>query len=114
MQAFCLEVKFLQDLANFRICLNLILWYNVFLHIKPSLTEVVKIVREYVIAIQLSISPEEDEPFVIDYEETKKDKVETWKRVKRMITNKEILSKLNAQNYSGPNYLLKDCMELEQ
>lgn len=31
-----------------------------------------------------------------------------------MVSNKEILSKLKVRNYPGPNYLLKDCMELEQ
>ena len=50
------------------------MWYDVYLRIKPSLTEVVKIARDYVTATRLSIPPEEDGPFVIDYEETEKDK----------------------------------------
>ncbi|GBC03486.1 hypothetical protein RclHR1_05140020 [Rhizophagus clarus] len=260
-QAFRLEVKFLQDFAEFRICLDPVLWYDVYLRINPSLTEVVKIARDYVTTTRMSIPPEEDGPFVVDYEETEKDKAyipcsisrephklkkpkdkeceydhpeficegsvitrdgrdttcnyyfptklivqelnvdnyivllrrepirellllprpnkdkanynhfdnemllqrsefwkdlleqqqrlnfhtiavnygrwetgqsrdkyaqachahihllftsETWEGVKRMVTNKETLSKLNARNYPGPNYLLKDCMELEQ
>jgi hypothetical protein len=73
-QAFRLEVKFLQDFAEFRICLDPVLWYDVYLRINPSLTEVVKIARDYVTTTRMSIPPEEDGPFVVDYEETEKDK----------------------------------------
>ena len=38
----------------------------------------------------------------------------TWEQVKEMVSNQVILSKLNARNYPGPNYSLKDCMELEK
>ncbi|RGB29751.1 hypothetical protein C1646_672242 [Rhizophagus diaphanus] len=37
-----------------------------------------------------------------------------WEGVKGKVMNKITLSKLNARNYPGPNYLLKDCTELEQ
>jgi len=36
-----------------------------------------------------------------------------WEEVKSMVSH-EMISNLNARNYPGPNYLLKDCMELEQ
>lgn len=39
---------------------------------------------------------------------------EAWEGVKGIVTNKITLSKLNAKNYPGLNYLLKDCTELEQ
>src|SRR3954468_3062082 len=71
-QGFRLEVKFLQKYAEFKICLDPVLWYDIYLRIKP-LTEAVKIAREYVNTTQTSIPPEEDGPFVIDYKETKKD-----------------------------------------
>ena len=39
---------------------------------------------------------------------------ETWEKLKDMVADKDILSKLNTRNYPGPNYLLENCMELEQ
>jgi len=39
---------------------------------------------------------------------------ETWESLKKMVNSREIIAKMNARNYPGPNYLLKDCMELEQ
>ncbi|CAB4480397.1 unnamed protein product [Rhizophagus irregularis] len=39
---------------------------------------------------------------------------EAWEGVKGIVMNKVTLSKLNARNFPGPNYLLKDCTELEQ
>ena len=41
-QAFRLEVKFLEDRAEFKICLDRVLWYDVYLRIKP-LAEAVKL-----------------------------------------------------------------------
>ena len=36
-----------------------------------------------------------------------------WEEVKSMVSH-EMISKLNARKYPGPNYLLEDCMELER
>ncbi|CAG8714292.1 13632_t:CDS:2 [Rhizophagus irregularis] len=182
-QAFRLEVKFLQENAQFQICLDPVLWYDVYLRVNPRLDEAVRIAREYVTSIRTQILPEEDGPFVVEYDEIEKDKAfipcnkiyliinpnvglvqrsefwrdlieqrqrlnfhsiavnygrwetgqsrdkyaqachahvhllfdrEAWEGVKGIVTNKITLSKLNTRNYPGPNYLLKDCTELEQ
>ena len=39
---------------------------------------------------------------------------ENWEYLKQMVKNLEIISKMNARNYPGSSYLLKDCTELEQ
>lgn len=73
-QAFRLEVKFLQENAQFQICLDPVLWYDVYLRVNPRLDEAVRIAREYVTSIRTQILPEEDGPFVVEYDEIEKDK----------------------------------------
>ncbi|RGB23655.1 hypothetical protein C1646_676963 [Rhizophagus diaphanus] len=72
--AFRLEVKFLQENAQFQICLDPVLWYDVYLRINPRLDEVARIAREYVTTTRTQTLPEEDRPFVVEYDEIEKDK----------------------------------------
>src|SRR5581483_3383102 len=37
---------------------------------------------------------------------------EDWEIMKKDVKSNELLTKLNIRNYSGPDYLLKNCMEL--
>ncbi|RGB26137.1 hypothetical protein C1646_675032 [Rhizophagus diaphanus] len=39
---------------------------------------------------------------------------EDWEIMKKDVKSNELLAKLNIQNYSGPDYLLKNYMELEK
>jgi hypothetical protein len=73
-QAFRLEIKFLQNSAEFRICLDTVAWYDCYLRVNSDLSKVVEIARKYVSTTRREISPDEDGPFVIDYQEIEKEK----------------------------------------
>ncbi len=73
-QAFRLEVKFLQNSAELRICLDTVAWYDCYLRVNPDLSKVVEIARKYVSTTRREIPPDEDGPFVIDHQEIEKEK----------------------------------------
>ncbi|CAI2190414.1 3639_t:CDS:2 [Funneliformis geosporum] len=60
--------------ASFKLCLDPSLWFDVYLQTLPDFAEAVNIARQYVTTTRLNISPEEEAPFIIDYNETEKDK----------------------------------------
>lgn len=59
-QAFRMEVKFLQDSAEFRICLYPVAWYDRYLRINPNFSEAVRIARRYVSTTRSEIPSEEE------------------------------------------------------
>ncbi|CAI2168436.1 3128_t:CDS:2 [Funneliformis geosporum] len=73
-QAYRMEVKFLQNSAEFRICLDTVVWYDCYLRVDPDLNKVVEMARKYISTTRREIPPDEDGPFVIDYQEIEKEK----------------------------------------
>ncbi|GBC09210.1 hypothetical protein RclHR1_00870001 [Rhizophagus clarus] len=71
-QGFRMEVKFLQNTAQFRICLDTVLWYDVYLRME-LIDETARVAREYIKNTRMQIFPEDDGPFVIDHKEVEKD-----------------------------------------
>ncbi|RIA86389.1 hypothetical protein C1645_829353, partial [Glomus cerebriforme] len=69
--SYCLEVLFKNDKAFFTLCLNPVLWFDVYLR-KKDLEVSVKIARTYVTNTRLTVSYENDKivPFEVEYNET--------------------------------------------
>ncbi|RIA87632.1 hypothetical protein C1645_739974 [Glomus cerebriforme] len=76
-----------------------------------SLTEIVKIARDYVTTTWLSIPSEEDGPFIIDYEETKKDKEPIRELLLLPYPNND---KENYNHFDNEMLVQRNCMKLEQ
>ncbi|GBB96540.1 hypothetical protein RclHR1_02780003 [Rhizophagus clarus] len=72
-KAFRLEVKLLQNSAEFRICLDTVAWYDCYLRTNSDLIKVIEIARKYVSITRSEIPPDEDGPFTIDYQESEKE-----------------------------------------
>ncbi|CAG8742841.1 9490_t:CDS:1, partial [Acaulospora morrowiae] len=64
--SYCLEVLFEDDKAFFTICLNPVLWFDVYLR-KKDLEASARIARTYVTNTRLAVSP-----FEVEYSETVK------------------------------------------
>ncbi|RIA79790.1 hypothetical protein C1645_745686 [Glomus cerebriforme] len=64
-ESFRMEVKISDDSVLFRVCLDTVSWYDVYLRDKPR-TEAVIIAKEYITATRKTVPPEEDGPFIVN------------------------------------------------
>ncbi|RHZ78196.1 hypothetical protein Glove_166g169 [Diversispora epigaea] len=82
--SYCLEVLFEDDKAFFTLCLNPVLWFDVYLR-KKDLETSARIARTYVTNIRLTVSYENNKiaPFEVEYSETVKNSAFTLCKYKK-------------------------------